>query len=243
MSIDIFIKSYRKDFWLLYYSLRSIVMNVSGYENIVLLIPIEDKDFLDNSKIPSGTIVHYVLEYGNGYMSQQVFKTQAHSYCKSEFILFSDSDCIFHRKVNLKSVIKDNKPEILYTDYSKVEDAIVWKEPTSKFMGEEVLYELMRRNNIVYHRSTIKALNKFNTDLPTYIMNSAVFSEFNAIGAYAMKFEPHKYRFTNTDNWEYSEPLALQCWSYGKPDGNEIERREYERTRSVIKQVFLEDLL
>jgi len=95
IKCDIFYKSYKRDFKLLKYSLLSLKKNVTGYNNIVILIPINDAAYFDNYELPPRTVVHYVPEYGNGYMFQQWCKISAYKYCKSEFILFADSDCIF----------------------------------------------------------------------------------------------------------------------------------------------------
>lgn len=213
-SIDIFYKTYHQDKKWLEYSLRSLTKFVTGYNNIVILVPINDKRYFESIVLPERATIQYVKEYGTGYLFQQVCKIQAHKYCSSEFILCSDSDLIFDHPINLQDFIADGKPEILYTSYDKVGDAICWKEPTETFIKEPQEFEWMRRNALIYHRSTLEAIEKYEPNLEYIIMNSVRFSEYNAIGAYAWKYEREKYNFVNTDTWEYTRPKAVQYHSY-----------------------------
>lgn len=239
-TIDIFIKSYHKDYWLLYYALKSITKNVTGYNNIILLIPETEKDLFDTRNMPERTLIHYVKEYGNGYMFQQWCKVNAHSYSDADYILFGDSDCMFDHKIDLQDFIKDGKPEILYTSYDQLPDAVIWKEPTEKFIKQPILYEYMRRNCLIYHRSTLVNIAAYAPNLQFIIMGSERFSEFNAIGAYAWYYEKEKYNFVNTDNWEYTRPKSLQVWSHAskEPGASELHLREFIRTLETLLNVF-----
>jgi len=238
-SIDIFYKTWHKDFALLKYSLQSLKKNVTGYNNVVILVPEKEASLFDLKDLPENTTVVYVKEYGNGYLYQQVCKLQAYKYCESEFILFADSDCIFDKPVKLNEIVENNKPTILYTDYSKVEGAICWKEPTEKFMREPVEWEFMRRNFLIYHRATLEKIAMFDPYLELNVMQSDRFSEFNAIGAWAFKYEKDEYTFINTDNWEYTEPLGMQLWGWAdKNNPDETHQKEYQRSLDAINNVL-----
>lgn len=213
-SIDVFYKTYHQDKKWLEYSLRSLTKFVTGYNNIIILIPIRDKRYFESIVLPERATIQYVKEYGNGYLFQQVCKIQAHKYTDAEYILFADSDLIFDHPINLQDFIADGNPEILYTSYDKVGDAICWKEPTESFIKEPQEFEWMRRNALIYHRSTLEAIEKYEPNLEYIIMTSQRFSEYNAIGAYAWKYEREKYKFVNTDIWEYTRPKAVQYHSY-----------------------------
>lgn len=237
-TIDIFYKSYHKDFKLLKYSLETIKMNVTGYTNIIILIPQQEKHLFDTRDLPERTLIHYVEEFGNGYLFQQLCKITAHNYSNSEFILFADSDCLFDHKIDLQEFIKDEKPEILYTDWSKVGDAICWKECTEKFLGEPVPYEFMRRNCLIYHRTTFLSIELFTPNITKAVMSGGRFSEFNAIGAFCYKYEREKYNFVNTDEWEYTEPKAIQLWSLANKNGDGTHKQEYQRSLDTINKIF-----
>ncbi len=236
--IDIFYKTYYKDFKLLEYSLRSIKKFVTGYNEIVILMSEKDIHLFNADNLPDRCVIVGVSEYGDGYLYQQYCKMTAHNYCSAKFILFADSDCIFDHPLNLQEVIQDDKPVILHTDYGKVGEAICWKKPTEIFMHDHVDFEFMRRNTLIYHRSTLESICVYNPNLEYHIMKSGIFSEFNAIGAWAYKNERNKYNFINTDNWEYTPPLATQLWSHGAMDGNETHEREYKRSLEVINKIF-----
>lgn len=220
-------------------------MNVTGYQKLVLLVPNEDLQLLTEtiSDFPERTKIVGVTEFkGDGYLSQQVFKLQAYKYCDADIILFSDSDVFYHNPINLQDYIKGGKPEILHTPWAQVGDAIAWKEPTEKTLGFEVPSEGMRRHGMAFHKSTLINLNNFLPDLEKVVMMSERFSEFNLMTSYAMKMEPEEYNFISTDNWQYTEPICQQIWSHSKKDGDELQQKEYARTKQVIKDIFNEDI-
>lgn len=236
-TVDIIIKSYYRDFKWLKFALDSITRNVAGYNSIILMIPMDDARLFDATiKHPPRTEVRYVDEYGNGYLYQQWCKIKAYRYSRASYLLFGDSDCIFTRPVDLQDYIKDGRPEILHTSWDKVGDAIIWKAPTEKIMAEDVPYEFMRRNNMIYHTDTLIHLNDDFPDLEKTIMNSSSFSEFNLIGAYAYKNERGRYNFINTDSWDYTEPKAIQFWSHASKglDASEAHLKEYIRALQTI---------
>lgn len=241
-TIDIFIKGYSKDFKWLRHALASITRNVTGYNKVILLIPEHEKDLFDTRELPDRTEIHYVKDEGKGWLRQQYFKLTAYKYSFAEFILFSDSDCFFDHPIDLQEFVKDGKPEILYTDWAKVGDALCWKAPTEKVMGEIVPFEFMRRNCMIYYRATIENLHKWRPNLERSIMEAANgrFSEFNLLGAYAYKFERDNYTFINTDDWTYVDPKAIQIWSHGnKDDGaSEVHLREYIRILESIMKAY-----
>lgn len=241
MTVDIFIKSYKKDFWLLHIALETIRRNVSGYNSIVLLIPEHEKHDFDTRNLPDRTLIHYVQEnYSQGWLYQQVCKMQAYKYCEAEYIMFSDSDCFFDHPINVQELVKDGRPEILLTSWEKTGDAKVWREPTERFIKDIMPFEGMRRNTMIYHRSTLEAIAAYEPNLETVIMNSEKFSEFNCMTAYAYKYEQHKYKFINTDDWVYVPPNAIQIWSYStKEEGaDELHLREYIRLLESIMICF-----
>lgn len=215
-TVDIFYKSYSQDYKWLYYSLRSLIKNVKGYNKVIILIPENEKELFDTRVLPERTEIHYVKEYGTGYLYQQWCKISAHRFSSADYIMFSDSDCIFDHEINVQEFIADDKPEILYTDYSKVGDAICWKEVTEAFIKEPMQYEMMRRNCLIYHTDTLKAIEKYEPNLEYIIMNGVRFSEFNAMSAYAWFHERDKYNFVNTDEWTYTDPKAKQYHSWSE---------------------------
>lgn len=239
-TIDLFYKSYSKDYWLLYLSLQTIKKNVTGYNNIILLIPEQDKEIFDTSYLPERTLIYYIPDKSPGWLYQQYLKMTAHKYCFAEFILFADSDCFWDHPVNLQDYVANGRPEILYTSWDKVGQAVCWRYPTEKFIKEPVEWERMRRNCQIHYRQTLVDIEGYAPNLEEEIMTSGGFSEFNAIAAYAHKYCPDRYTFTNTDDWTYVPPLAEQVWSHSsKKEGvSETHLREYIRTLETIMKSF-----
>lgn len=213
--IDIFIKSYGKDFCWLRYCLKSIEKFVK-YNRIIILIDEQDKHLFD-IECPPNTYVHTILKEGDGYIFQQYCKLIAHHYTDSEYILFTDSDFCFNKKIDLQDLLVDGKPQILYTPYEKVGNAICWQEPTEKIMGDKVDFEFMRRLPLVYHRTTLVNFEAwFPFKLKAYITSQKMFSEFNALGAYAWLHENEKYRWLHTSKSELPEVLGIQSHSWSE---------------------------
>lgn len=225
MTIDIFIKSYENDFKFLEYLLYSIRKNVTGYNEVIIVIPKGSTGF-PMHVLPDSGVIKEVEEKGDGYLFQQFIKMTAFSYCHADYIMYVDSDCAFHKETDLQKVVK-KKPEILYTHYSRVGDAICWKQPTETFLGVSLEYEFMRRLPLVYKRKTLENLYAMKgLGLEKYIMSrkNRQFSEFNVIGAYAFMNENKEYTFVNTDDWQYVEPLVHQGWSWNSSWKEEEEK-------------------
>lgn len=213
--MKIFIRTYKNDLPWLEYCLRSIQKFVTGCDEIVICIPEPQKSLLDSWGLTKERIVTCPV-YADDYLGQQISKLKADEYCQSDRILFVDSDCVFNRQVN----IKDLKPEIYKTHYSKVGDAICWKEPTEKALKKKVNYEYMRRLPLMYLSDTVKDCREYlelthGVTVEQYITSQPFrkFSEFNVLGAFAEKFSD-KYTFLNTDNG-VKEGMILQSWSWG----------------------------
>ena len=231
--IDLFIKSYRKDFKWLFYCLESIKKYAIGYNEIIIIIPEDDEKVFNkfNFQLPERSFVHKVKEYGNGYIFQQYVKMIANHYCSADMIMYVDSDCVFTKKTDISKVVIDNKPEILITKWDKVGDAICWKPVVQELFEREITHEYMRRHGLTYHRETLESLQmwfdlKFG-GLESYIMSKTRFSEFNVLGAYAHIFESDRYNFVDTDNWTYVDPVVKQYWSYsGLTESEENELKE-----------------
>lgn len=219
MSLNIFIKSYPKDFPFLYRCLESINKYVIGYDSIILVLPEGSNIEFNPPVIPRDTYTHYVKETGDGYLFQQYIKMTADLYCDSDFIMYVDSDCIFYKQINVSHLVKDNKPEILMTNYDKVGDAICWQIPTIEYFNRihHFEYEYMRRLPLIAHRDTITNVRSLKKDLKDYILsiNNRQFSEFNVIFGFAYLYENEKYSFIDTDNCSYIDPVCRQFWSWG----------------------------
>lgn len=227
-NLDIFIKSYHKDFEWLSFCLSSIDKFLDGFQKIIIAIPNSDKDFwtIDTKKFPKiHNSIRYVYthDYGNTYLYQQYIKMIAYQYTEADYIMYVDSDVIFNRESHIDEAFNtEQKPIIYYAPYEMVGDAICWKEPTSIFLGENQIYEFMRRNCLVFRRQTLIDIHSKYPNLQEIIMSAIRFSEFNVIGAWAFKKEPTNYSFVNTKQQPPPPTNHTQFWSYS--DLNQKDR-------------------
>jgi hypothetical protein len=238
-KIDIFIKTYEKDFKWLQFCLESINKFVYNINNIIIAIPQYDYDkFNEILNIKhlhniSNNIKYIVTnDYGDTYLYQQYIKMTSYQYSDADLIMFVDSDVIFKEETNIYDLFIENKPIIYYTPYQHVGIAICWKQPTSQFIGEEQHYEFMRRNCLIYFRDTISTIHIQYPNLEEIIMSSSIgFSEFNAIGAWAFKNEKDRYTFINSREVAPKPQKYIQFWSptnINDQDLKEINRILYD---------------
>lgn len=255
-SIDIFLKTYRNDFKLLKYALMSIDKFATGYDNVILMVPVSDydlfKQYFQLKDLSDKVLVVLVDEpEGRGYMFQQACKMNACKYSDADYIFYMDSDCIIDKPLDMQSIVVDGRPEILMSSYFNDEGvgqlggALCWQYPTQLFFNRKVDAEYMRRNFLVYHRSTLVEINDYSKtvhgySIGDYIMRQDRISEFNIIGAYAHFFEKDKYIFTDTNKgWQFEDAYGVQLWSHAdENDQSETHQFEYKRSLNYINSIF-----
>lgn len=230
MKIDLFIKTYSKDIKWLRYCILSIQKYVTGYNEIIIILPDGERELID-FELPPNTFVHTTEEEGSGYLYQQYIKMIAHHFSGADFIAYVDSDCIFHSPVNFQDLVKEGKPQILMTSYAEMQGC-PWQIPTAEFIGTVPEFEFMRRHVLIYHKSTLENLEGWFTtlrgNLKEYILSrpGGTFSEFNCMGFFAYLYEREKYSFLNTKDWTYVPAIVNQYHSYTQFEEKEAEIRK-----------------
>lgn len=220
MTIDIFVKSYSKDYPFLLYLLRSIQKNVTGYRDVVIVVPEQDKPIIESFNLTKER-VHYVKEHGNPYIFQQRVKLNADCYTEADTICFVDSDCFFFRPYNLQEeLFRDGKPILMITPYSDLPPNVPWKPITERTVGFEVQHETMRRLPLTYRAEHLDRFRRHiahihGKSLNDYIDSVTEFSEFNAIGSYILKYHPNEVSILDTSKDPIPEQWVYQAWSWG----------------------------
>ena len=221
MNTTLFVRSYPKDFEWLNYSIQSMEKYISGIYETVLVIP-RGSDISQQMVNFFDRIIFSQQEDDiPGYIAQQLDKLDAHKYIDTDYILYSDSDCIYTGPFEpsllfTKETIEYNNPsrtEIInvlpilnMTPYSELGNTVPWQRVVEQALGFVPVYEFMRCFPIIHRTETVAALAKDHPNLKEYgrhIHNKA-FSEFNFIGAYAYR-NRHPYFYTE-------ECLPLPCW-------------------------------
>ena len=237
-NIDIFIRTYTKDFDILQYCLYSIEKYVKGYKNIIITVKENEYALLQNAiditKYKIFTTPNYTSLYSNynniDYLGQQLDKLSADLYSDADYILYVDCDIIFHNNINLNEVCFDenNKVILFRTLWKNVGDANRWRK---------CLIELNLLNNYEYMRRLPQLFPiKYLKDIRNYIefktnktfINACVdfyikcgFSEFNIIGSYIHKYHNTEMHLCNTEEednnkyiYNYKLPCVTQLWSH-----------------------------
>jgi len=220
MNISIFIRTYKNDLEWLKYCLKSIHKYVTGYNRIVVCIPENQVRLLKDFNL------EYVVTcpvYEDDYLGQQVSKLMADTYCGSEYVVYVDSDCVFTEPVDLtKRMFFKGKPILYKTHYSKVGEAICWKDVTEKSLNiKGIEWEYMRRMPIIYKSETIKDLRDYlelihDRTLENHVIarKYRTYSEFNVLGAYAESFCKDDYHIHDTE-FGIEPNFLIQHWSWG----------------------------
>jgi len=239
MTTSIFIRSYRGDKEWLSYCLRSLESHAKGFEQIVVAIPnhdmaaFNDFDFRGAAKVPVNTPDALKPDgKKNDYVGQQVTKLEADLHCSADFILFIDSDCVAHRDFTADEFFvnagKFAKPRQLIRHWAGMTDGSKWREVIKQHVGFESPFEHMATMPLIYDRNTLRLFRDFMAEthkkvLWEYIKNPGThnISEFNCLGAFALRFTPQLYDWKIADpaTDEYPRPVH-QHWSWGgiKPD-------------------------
>lgn len=234
MNIDIFIRTYQKDFYLLNYSLRSIIDNVYGFNNIIICVKEHEFDLLklfleqnnfigDNIKIV--TDINYDILYQQhtnpDYCGQQISKMLVDNWSNANYVMYVDSDIIFFNHVDVKDFFNDdNKIKYPVRLWEDTGTATIWKNCLD-YLGITKKYEFMCTLPLIFPINIMKKCRNFielKTNLPFvdacyYIYDNFGFSEFNIMGS--ILYEDSDVCFTNAlELIEFNMTHFKQFWSY-----------------------------
>lgn len=236
MIIDIFIRTYSKDYFLLKYSLISIIKYLKGYRYIHIcsrekdyneLITLIKSNPLTENNEQIKTHKSHDFPDNIDYCGQQIIKMSADCFSDAEYLCFTDSDTIYHGEIDLKKEFFDDSGKInLFMDtWNNVGDANCWKKCLIK-LNLLTKYEFMRRLPIIIPSHILKELrnlielkikkNFINACLE--IFNDGGISEFNIMSSYLYIFYNQKCNLRHIEG-EKSLPI-LQLWSHS--DKNDL---------------------
>jgi len=229
MSIDIFIRTYEKDFFLLKYSIISISKFLKGFRYLHICTREKDYDSLLNllackelNNIKN-IITHKSHDFPDNidYCGQQIIKMSADCFSDAKYICFTDSDTIYYDEINLeKEFINENNTVNFFVDeWKNVGDANCWKSCLTK-LNLLTKYEFMRRLPIVCPGKILKDVRKYIEKInnKTFIeeclsiFNNGGISEFNIMSSYMYLFHNDEANFININ--DAKQLPILQLWSH-----------------------------
>ncbi len=234
MKVEILIVSYAHDIPYLRYCLRSIRKFASGFNGVTLVVPEDEYEEFHELMIPGDRLRSYKRnpDKAKWHLHAQVQKCLADVHCKGvDFILHTDSDCIFTEPVTPADYFVDGNPVLLIEPYSNLKDC-PWKEVTEKVIGERIDWETMRRHPQVNSRALYSDFRRHVSRVhqapfeqwvlsqkPTFPWG---FSEHNALGAFAWN-DPvwhgmYHWIDVSQDGHPPSSKKLTQFWSLSPPD-------------------------
>lgn len=204
--VDIFIRTFYKDFKILNKCIDSIKKNASGYRDIIVCVKQRELDLLKKSINTDGIKIVYDANYPDNidYCGQQICKMNADFYTDAEYVLFVDSDCEAFPGFDIEKMMFDNDSDkiLVLKDYwASVGDANVWKGCLEE-LNLLTPYEFMRRFPLIYPTRILKNLREYvksqiNKDFINsclYIYNKRKLSEFNIMYSFLYLHHPEEMK-------------------------------------------------
>ena len=251
MKTNIHICSYARDFRYLFYGLRSIVKFTSGFNEVVLFIPIKDENLFMQSipndlkdKLGNFIKVIYFDEWENKGMLHHEYKVlTADIDCPdADYVLHLDSDNIITKPMDVCEFFCEDKPILFHTPYKVFEkddpNVLFWQIAVTNALGWVPIHEFMRNRFLTYKRTLYSKTrelieNHTKQSVEEYIRIQKndypqTFAEYNTLGEVAWKFFHDDYYWADTDKGEHSkftesDVKIRQSWSHRPPTDEDIE--------------------
>jgi hypothetical protein len=233
MKTEILIVSYAHDIPYLNWCLKSISKFSSGFSGLTLVVPEEERAQFNPMMVeyPHGQMRWSVATHKQpGHLGAQLQKCLADKHCPdADFILHTDSDCIFTEPVTPEDYFVGGKPVMCIAEYRKL-PPIPWRAVTEKALGLDCPWETMRRHPQVNPRGVYNDMRQrvslVNDCLfEHYVMAQKSdypwgFSEHNCIGSFAHETPRWKseYHWVDVGSQTYPAPKLMQYWSHAAPD-------------------------
>jgi hypothetical protein len=209
-SIDIFIRTYFRDFRWLKLSLLSILKFAEGYRRIVIVMPNSSFERLRGHEIP--TCARIVMlrcpDYPDDYIGQQITKLSADMFTDAPRIAHVDSDCIFSMPCSLSALLESNgRPVIRILWRSRRPTSDGWRRCIQDFHGEPLPFDVLVPPPFVYSRELYASLrtlcrHRHALALDEWCLARSVdsLSEFALLAAHAWFHHRDEYSWTAADD-------------------------------------------
>lgn len=241
--MDIFIKTYHRDFVWLQYCLKSIKKFASGFRDIIIVSDNDGHAIPQEYLLPNCKVFYVnkplkrpsTVSHGIGYLWQQYIKLTWYNYTDAEQVLVLDSDEMLTVPVTPESFKRDNKFVWCYREWSKAGDGICWKKSTDFIHGLDTAYDAMCVTGFVLQKQTTLALTRHLCvkhgvknlwDMfVKYNMETA--SEYNIFGSFIYHYDRKEY----LQVLDYSPEncisyTILKSWSWGGLQDEDKKKRE-----------------
>jgi hypothetical protein len=238
--IDIFIRTYFRDFGWLNLSLLSILKFVEGYRRIVIVMPGSSFERLRGNEIPTSAraIVLRCQEYEDDYIGQQISKLNADSFTDAPLIAHVDSDCIFDAPCSLPAMLTRNgAPVIRQLWRSRRPASDGWRRCIADFHGEPLPFDVLTPPPFAYSRGLYGSLRshcsaRHGVTLDDWCLARRIdsLSEFGLLAAHAWFHHREDYSWIAAD-----DDVDWPCHPYWSRSPT-VARQRAELARSLALQ-------
>jgi hypothetical protein len=219
--IDIFVRTYFRDFRWLELSLLSIIKFVEGFRRIVIVMPASSLDRLRGIGLSAceQIIVLECQEYPDDYLGQQITKLSADLFTDAPLIVHVDSDCIFHAPCSLPALLTAHgRPVIRALWKSRRPVADGWRRCVAEFHGEPLPFDALVPPPILYPSHLYRDLRteclvRHGIELDHWVLSRRIdtMSEFSLMAGQAWFKQRNDFCWVPADN--ASSWPCFQYWS------------------------------
>ena len=240
-TVDIYIRTYIKDFDILRYCLLSIKKYLSDYRKIIVNVRSKELALLTES-LSDLEFFNEITFVGShdyddsiDYCGQQICKLEADLYTDADYVLFVDCDCIYSDYTSVYNYFNNEtgKLYLLKCEWEKIPSTNFWKNCLIEL---DLLtdYELMRRLPQMYPVYVFKNIRAYieNKCGKRYIegildiFHKCEFSEFNTIGSYIFLNCPEVEFVEYNHEKHYIKCQQLQLWDFKTRENIIIRAKE-----------------
>jgi hypothetical protein len=215
------------------WGLKSIQKFARGFDSTVLVVAKEEEahfnKFLNIAKVKTYDRVTDPVRW---QINAQAMKCMADTFCDSDFILHTDSDCVFTEPVTPDDYFVNRKPVMLIRKFATLQNN-PWREPTERALGFPCEWETMARHPQVnprrlYNDVRSRMENLHHKHFVDYVLVQKAdfpwgFSEHCTLGAFA-HYDPYwhgEYHWIDTNRDARPKDKLYQAWSHSPPNLNQ----------------------
>jgi len=231
VKVEILIITYAQDIPYLELNLQSIERFAHGFSGVTVVAPSTELRQFNRLKGCKLSFYNRNPKSELWHLVAQVQKCLADEYCpEADFVLHTDSDCMFTEPVSPDDYFVAGKPVMLYDTYDNLPRDIPWKAVVESVLQRPVNYEFMRRHPQVNpiglyseFRDCIERLHQM--PFQAYVESRKPdfpwgFTEHNIIGAFAY-YDPkwhEQYHWHNVATDGFPKEKLIQFWSHSGID-------------------------
>lgn len=233
-TVDLVIKTYPTDYDWLEFLFRSIVRNVTGVRNIVVLL---EEQYSEPPNLPPNAVVARCQNYYGktpgrdpkieSGLGAVVERLGSFRYTDAEVISFVDSDCVFARPVDYQTdqTIIVEKPLLLWRTWDEAGLGRCWKVQATHTLRYDPPRETMCGYPFTWPRQVLEDFYKFVGGAERLLSLWDGITDWNALGNYAMDYHADKMTFMHVSKFWASQMQGCvrQFWSWYRPTHPEVQ--------------------